>query len=73
MMEQFSEPQTAELRGLHKQAERQIIYMVSHLLMQIPELLLVDVWNNSQNHKRRNYVDFTNKRNDKLSIGCLIY
>ncbi len=43
MMEQFSEPQTAERPGLHKQAERQILYMVSHLLMQIRELLLVMV------------------------------
>ena len=43
MVEQFSEPQTAEQRGLHKQAEQQNIYMVSHLLMQIRELLLVMV------------------------------
>ena len=41
MKEQFSEPQTAEQRGLHKQAERQMNYGVSHLLMQIRELLLV--------------------------------
>ena len=73
IMVQSSEPQMEEQTGLHKQAEQQTLCMVSPLQMQITERLLVIDRNNPQNHKRRNKLDFTNKRNNKLFEWCLLY